>query len=186
MKQSRSTEPPHALVKGAREWGLKRRQRRRPSHRLLAQFVHLCYWDDYLRLRCAMWSGPACAPFSWVPADVLHPIDVGSLERWLSLALPGFLGPISAVTQFRGGQSNPTYRITSASGRLVVRKKPHGTLLRSAHQVEREYRVLKALSRTPVPVPVVHALCTDDTVIGTPFYVMEFLEGRVFKCGRWW
>jgi aminoglycoside phosphotransferase (APT) family kinase protein len=113
--------------------------------------------------------------------DVIHPIDVASLEKWLQLYLPLFLGPISSVTQFRGGQSNPTYKITARSGQLVVRKKPHGTLLKTAHQVDREFRILKALSHTGVPVPRVYALCEDVNVIGTPFYIMEFLEGRVFK-----
>ena len=85
------------------------------------------------------------------------------------------------VLQFEGGQSNPTFHLTDAGGRMyVLRKKPPGKLLPSAHQVDREYRVIKALSdHSDVPVPKPYALCQDDAVIGTAFYIMEFLPGRI-------
>ena len=85
--------------------------------------------------------------------------------------------------QFLFGQSNPTYLITDAKGnRYVLRKKPPGNLInKKAHAIEREYRVIKALgTSTNVPVPQVYGLCQDDSIIGTPFYIMEFLEGRIF------
>ena len=105
------------------------------------------------------------------------PLD--RLETWLSDQFEGFNGPIAAE-RFAGGQSNPTYRLTAASGLYVLRKKPPGPLLPSAHAVDREFRVMRALARTPVPVPRVHVLCEDDSVIGSAFYVMEFLDGRIF------
>lgn len=91
------------------------------------------------------------------------------------------------LTQFGFGQSNPTYQLTSATGtRYVLRKKPPGKLLsKAAHKVEREYRVMKALGETDgekrVPVPKMYCLCEDDDVLGTPFYVMGFLDGRIFE-----
>ena len=85
--------------------------------------------------------------------------------------------------QFGFGQSNPTYQLTSSNGtRYVMRKKPPGRLLsKTAHQVEREYRIIHALEKTDVPVPKAFALCEDSKVIGTPFYIMEFLDGRIFE-----
>jgi len=110
-----------------------------------------------------------------------HEIDIGRLTAFLSEHLPGFVPPLQ-VRQFRGGQSNPTYQLTTANGRrYVLRKKPGGQLLHGAHMIEREYRVIKALEGSGVPVPSVPLLCEDSTVIGTPFYVMDFLEGRVFR-----
>jgi aminoglycoside phosphotransferase (APT) family kinase protein len=92
----------------------------------------------------------------------------------------GYRGPLT-VEQFKGGQSNPTYRVGDANGRkYVVRRKPPGKLLPSAHAVDREFRVVSALNRTNVPTPRAYALCQDDAVIGTWFYVMECVEGRVF------
>jgi aminoglycoside phosphotransferase (APT) family kinase protein len=105
------------------------------------------------------------------------PLD--RLEYWLGSHLDGFRGPLSAE-RFAGGQSNPTYRLSAASGDYVLRKKPPGPLLPSAHAVDREYRVMRALAGTGVPVPRVHALCEDEAVIGSAFYVMEFLDGRIF------
>jgi len=105
------------------------------------------------------------------------PLD--RLEYWLGTYLDGFRGPLVAE-RFAGGQSNPTYRLSAASGDYVLRKKPPGPLLPSAHAVDREYRVMRALAGTGVPVPRVHALCEDDAVIGSAFYVMEFLDGRIF------
>src|SRR6188768_2273326 len=105
------------------------------------------------------------------------PLD--RLEAWLCGHVEGFRGPISAE-RFAGGQSNPSYRLDTGSGAYVLRKKPPGPLLPSAHAVDREFRVMAALAETSVPVPRVHALCEDDTVIGSAFYVMEYLDGRIF------
>jgi aminoglycoside phosphotransferase (APT) family kinase protein len=105
-------------------------------------------------------------------------IDEQSLAGWLEAHVPGFHGPI-AVSQFKGGQSNPTYRIDAASGSYVLRRKPPGPILPGAHAVEREYRVLAALGQEGFPVPRVHALCEDAGIIGTPFYVMDMVEGRI-------
>ena len=105
--------------------------------------------------------------------------DEAELEQWMVENVPGFRGPIQ-VSQFKGGQSNPTYRVDADSGSYVVRRKPPGELLRGAHAVEREFRVLAALGGQGFAVPKVHALCEDDGVIGTPFYVMDMVEGRIF------
>ena len=112
------------------------------------------------------------------PIAAAHAFDVPALEGYLRDRLPGWHGAIQ-VEQFRGGQSNPTYRLTMENRRYVLRRKPPGKLLPSAHAVEREYRVISALAQTDVPVPRTYCLCEDDAVIGTPFYVMEFVEGRV-------
>jgi len=107
------------------------------------------------------------------PVEERHRIDVASLERFLNLK-------IVALEQFKGGQSNPTYRLTDSSGkRYVLRRKPPGKLLPSAHAVEREYRLIKALSEADFPVARPSLLCEDDSVIGTAFYVMDFVDGRV-------
>jgi aminoglycoside phosphotransferase (APT) family kinase protein len=107
-----------------------------------------------------------------------HRIDDARLESWLRANVADFRGKLR-VEQFRGGQSNPTYRAEAGGTRYVVRRKPPGQLLPSAHAVDREYRVLSALQDTGVPVPRTFALCTDESVIGTWFYVMECVEGRV-------
>ena len=105
--------------------------------------------------------------------------DVAALERWMEGHVEGFAGPIS-VSQFKGGQSNPTYRLDTPSGRaFVLRRKPPGTLLPGAHAVEREARVMTALGAEGFPVPRVHGLCEDEAVIGTPFFVMDLVEGRI-------
>ncbi|MCC7121070.1 MAG: phosphotransferase family protein [Gammaproteobacteria bacterium] len=91
----------------------------------------------------------------------------------------GFKGPITAE-QFRGGQSNPTYRLTTPGARYVLRRKPPGTLLKSAHAVDREYRMLVALQDSKVPAARPFALCVDESVIGSAFYIMEHVDGRVF------
>jgi aminoglycoside phosphotransferase (APT) family kinase protein len=107
------------------------------------------------------------------------PVDAERLAHWFAGNVPGFTPPL-ALEQFKGGQSNPTYRLTDGAGRrYVLRRKPPGTVLESAHAVDREYRVIRALGATDVPVPRAHALCTDDGVIGSWFYVMEYVEGRV-------
>lgn len=113
--------------------------------------------------------------------DVLpaHQFDKAALLAWLQQAINGF-GDKLDVKQFQGGQSNPTFLLDTNSGRYVLRKKPPGKTLPSAHMVEREYKVMRALSEyTEVPVPVTRALCEDSSVIGTPFYVMDYLEGRI-------
>lgn len=90
---------------------------------------------------------------------------------------------VVSETQFGYGQSNPTYQLTAADGRkFVLRKKPPGKLLsKTAHQVEREYRVIHALERTDVPAPTAYSFCEDASVLGTPFYIMEYLDGRIFQ-----
>ena len=107
-----------------------------------------------------------------------HRFDDKALETYLADTVPGFEGPLT-VRQFQGGMSNPTYSLETPKKRYVMRKKPPGELLKSAHQVDREYRVMKALAETDVPVPTVNVLCMDDDVIGQAFYVMEHVEGRV-------
>ncbi len=112
-----------------------------------------------------------------------HRLDETVLARWLEANVEGYAGPLS-VRQFQGGASNPTYLLTAGSGRYVMRKKPPGQLLASAHQVDREFRVMKALGETGFPVPKMRALCEDESVVGTSFYVMDFLEGRIFRDAR--
>ena len=109
-----------------------------------------------------------------------HQLDEAALRRFLSENLPGFEEPLE-IRQFEGGQSNPTYYLHAASGDYVLRKKPPGHLLPSAHQVDREYRVMTALHGSGVPVPHTRVLCTDDRVIGTAFFVMDCVNGRVFR-----
>lgn len=104
-------------------------------------------------------------------------LDEATLATALEAAIPGFRGPVRA-TKFKGGQSNPTYRLDAASGTYVLRRKPPGALLASAHAVDREFRVLQAL-QGGVPVATPRWLCTDDAVIGSMFYVMDFVDGRV-------
>jgi len=105
--------------------------------------------------------------------------DVAALERWMANHVDGFAGPLT-VSQFKGGQSNPTYRLDTPSGRaFVLRRKPPGKLLPGAHAVEREARVMSALGAKDFPVPRVHGLCEDEGVIGTPFFVMDLVEGRI-------
>ena len=105
--------------------------------------------------------------------------DVAQLADYLEDKVAGFKGPLTAE-KFAGGQSNPTFKITAASGEYVLRRKPPGELLKSAHAVDREYRVLSALANTEVPVAEVYHLCEDDSVIGSMFYLMEFKAGTVF------
>jgi aminoglycoside phosphotransferase (APT) family kinase protein len=100
------------------------------------------------------------------------------LERWMAAHVPGFEGPL-ALERLSGGQSNPTWRVRAASGDYVLRQKPVGKVLPSAHAVDREYRVMRALAATDVPVPRVHALCEDPSVMGSMFFAMDYLEGRV-------
>jgi aminoglycoside phosphotransferase (APT) family kinase protein len=113
-----------------------------------------------------------------IPVRETHRFDVDALERYLTQRIPGFRGPVT-VSQFQGGQSNPTYRLSGAGHEYVLRRKPPGKLLPSAHAVDREYRILTALGRTDVPVPKTWLLCDDPAVIGTIFYVMDWVPGRI-------
>lgn len=105
--------------------------------------------------------------------------DLRRLDGWMQDHVPAYRGPVTAHL-LEGGQSNPTFRLSAPSGEYVLRRKPVGKLLQSAHSVDREFRVLRALGGTDVPVPRVHALCEDDAVLGSMFYVMEFVPGRIF------
>ncbi|PIT80872.1 phosphotransferase [Limnohabitans sp. JirII-31] len=109
-----------------------------------------------------------------------HSFDVGTLQTWLSQHLQGFAGPLS-VEMFKGGQSNPTYKLITPSKSYVMRAKPGpvAKLLPSAHAVEREFKVMGGLYGTDVPVAQMHVLCEDESIIGRAFYVMEFVQGRV-------
>lgn len=108
-----------------------------------------------------------------------HLFDGGALREWIDARLEKTQGALT-VRQFRGGQSNPTFWVSDGVSEWVLRKKPPGALLPSAHQVEREHRVLAALAKTDVPVAEVYALEGDAAVIGTPFYLMEHVRGRIF------
>lgn len=109
--------------------------------------------------------------------------DVGSAADWLGAHVEGFAGPIT-VTKFPGGQSNPTYRLHSPDRDYVLRRKPFGAILPSAHAVEREHKLIAALHPTGFPVARPYALCEDAAVIGAPFFVMEMVEGRTFWDGK--
>jgi aminoglycoside phosphotransferase (APT) family kinase protein len=113
------------------------------------------------------------------PVEERHRIDEAGLAAWMAAHVDGFQGPLT-VLQFKGGQSNPTYRLDTPGRSYVMRRKPFGKLLPSAHAVDREYRVIAALSKQGFPVATAYALCTDDAVIGSAFYIMSMEEGRVF------
>jgi aminoglycoside phosphotransferase (APT) family kinase protein len=119
-------------------------------------------------------------PDNLTPVRPAHVFDESKLAAFMKEKVEGYKDPLQ-VLQFEGGQSNPTFLLTDGSGRrYVMRKKPPGKLLPSAHQVDREFRVIKALGdHTDVPVPRAYALCQDPTVIGVDFYIMEFLPGRI-------
>jgi aminoglycoside phosphotransferase (APT) family kinase protein len=108
-----------------------------------------------------------------------HRFDEHRLGDYLSSHVESFRGPL-VVSEFKGGQSNPTYLLDAQSGRYVLRRKPPGKLLKSAHAVDREFRVISALYAADFPVPRPYVLCEDDEVIGTAFYVMEYVDGRIF------
>lgn len=114
------------------------------------------------------------------PVADSHAFDIGALEAFLRERLSGFQGPLS-VEQFKGGQSNPTYKLITPQRSYVMRAKPGpaAKLLQSAHAIDREYRVMDALAGSDVPVAKMHLLCEDESVIGRAFYVMDFVEGRV-------
>jgi aminoglycoside phosphotransferase (APT) family kinase protein len=107
--------------------------------------------------------------------------DLAALERWMTQHVAGFKGPI-AIEQFKGGQSNPTFKLSTPNAAYVMRAKPGpaAKLLQSAHAIEREYAVMHALRDTDVPVAKMHALCEDESIIGRAFFIMEFVAGRVF------
>ena len=109
----------------------------------------------------------------------VHTLDVQLLDEYLKSEIDDFKGILESK-KFNTGQSNPTYLLNSGEKKYVLRKKPPGKLLPSAHAVDREYRVMKALSNSSVPVPKMLHLCEDDSIIGTIFYLMEFVEGRIF------
>ena len=113
-----------------------------------------------------------------IPVQERHRFDVGRLQAFMEAEVEGFSGTLTAE-EFAGGQSNPTYLLSAGEAQYVMRRKPPGTLLKSAHAVDREYRVISALRDTDVPTAGTYALCTDDDVIGTWFYIMEYLDGRV-------
>ncbi len=106
-------------------------------------------------------------------------INIRELETWLGRSIEGFSGPLT-VSRFSGGQSNPTFLLKTPERRFVLRKKPDGELLPSAHAVDREYRVMTALRDTGVPVPATLGFCDDLKVVGTPFLIMTHVEGRIF------
>jgi aminoglycoside phosphotransferase (APT) family kinase protein len=113
------------------------------------------------------------------PVAPQHAIDAARLGAWLTANVAPLDGPLE-IAQFKGGQSNPTYLLAAGRQRYVLRRKPPGKLLPSAHAVDREYRVIRALAGSGVPVAQAYGLCEDDAVIGTAFYVMEYVAGRVF------
>ena len=112
------------------------------------------------------------------PVAAEHAFDVARLAEYMRAHVHGFSGEL-AVEQFKGGQSNPTFRLTSGGKNYVLRRKPQGVLLPSAHAVDREFRVISALANTTVPVAKAYALCEDVTVIGSMFYIMDCVEGRI-------
>lgn len=114
------------------------------------------------------------------PVSEQHAFDTDALTAWMARHVDGFAGPLQ-VEMFKGGQSNPTYKLITPGRRYVMRSKPGpvAKLLPSAHAIEREFRVMQGLAGTDVPVPHMYALCEDESVIGRAFYIMEFMEGRV-------
>jgi aminoglycoside phosphotransferase (APT) family kinase protein len=115
-----------------------------------------------------------------VPVLPAHRFDEAALVSYLRERLPGFDGDVQ-IRQFQGGQSNPTFHLHTAAGEYVLRKKPPGKLLPRAHEVEREHRVMAALADTDVPVPRMRLLCQDESVVGTAFFVMDHVPGRIYS-----
>ncbi len=108
-----------------------------------------------------------------------YELDLEVLDGWMRANVAGYAGPLE-IEQFKGGQSNPTYKLRTPGKTYVLRKQPPGPLLKGAHALDREAKVLTSLSRAGFPVAAIHGLCTDPTVIGTIFYVMDMVEGRIF------
>src|SRR3954466_2096623 len=121
----------------------------------------------------------ACSFAGSGPMRAGQEIDAGAVDAWLAGNVEGYAGPLT-VEQFNGGQSNPTYRLRTPGRDYVLRRKPAGRLLKGAHAIEREFRVMSALARTGFPVAKPYGLCEDEGVIGTAFFVMEMVEGRIF------
>jgi aminoglycoside phosphotransferase (APT) family kinase protein len=117
------------------------------------------------------------------PVREAYRFDEARLAGWMTANVAGFSGPLT-VSQFTGGQSNPTYKLSTPNAAYVLRRKPPGKLLKGAHAIEREAKVLTALGAAGFPVAHVYSLCTDDSVIGTWFYVMAMVEGRIFWDAR--
>jgi aminoglycoside phosphotransferase (APT) family kinase protein len=113
------------------------------------------------------------------PVRAEHRFDESRLAQWMEANVEGYAGPLT-VRQFKGGQSNPTYQLLTPTASYVLRRKPPGLLLKGAHAVEREVQVLTALHGVDFPVPRVYGLCTDNDVVGTWFFVMDHVEGRIF------
>lgn len=113
------------------------------------------------------------------PVRAAHAFDEARLEDWMAANVSDFTRPLR-VEQFKGGQSNPTYRLMTPSRSYVLRRKPPGALLKGAHAIEREATVMRGVAPSGFPVPHIYGLCEDAEVIGTPFYVMELVEGRIF------
>lgn len=124
-------------------------------------------------------STSAQANVGTTPVRPGYEIDLARLSEWMSNHVSDYAGPLS-VEQFKGGQSNPTYKLITPNRCYVLRRKPPGPILPGAHAVEREARVQSALGAAGFPVPRIHALCTDETIVGTPFYVMDLVAGRIF------
>jgi len=116
------------------------------------------------------------------PVDPRHAIDEAKLAAWLEAHVEGFKGPLE-VRQFKGGQSNPTYQLVTPTKKYVLRRKPPGKLLPSAHAVDREFKVISGLNKAGFPVAKAYALCMDEDVLGTIFYVMDNVEGRILWDG---
>jgi aminoglycoside phosphotransferase (APT) family kinase protein len=116
------------------------------------------------------------------PVEERHKLDEAALDAWMTANVKDYEAPLT-INQFKGGQSNPTYQLVTPKRKYVLRKKPAGKLLPSAHAVDREFRVISALHPTGFPVARPYALCTDDSVLGAMFYVMEMVEGRVLWNG---
>jgi aminoglycoside phosphotransferase (APT) family kinase protein len=113
-----------------------------------------------------------------MPVQEHHQFDVRALQKYMEEHVEGFSGTLT-VEEFKGGQSNPTYLLHADEQRYVMRRKPPGQLLKSAHAVDREYKVVSALGKTDVPVAKTYCMCTDESIVGTWFYIMEYLDGRV-------
>lgn len=113
------------------------------------------------------------------PVRAEHRFDEARLAHWMEANVEGYAGPLT-VRQFKGGQSNPTYQLLTPTASYVLRRKPPGLLLKGAHAVEREVQVLTALHSVDFPVPRVYGLCTDNDVVGTWFFIMDHVEGRIF------
>ena len=113
------------------------------------------------------------------PVRLGFQVDVDALDRWMASNVPDYRGPLK-VMQFSGGQSNPTYKIETENSNYVLRKKPPGSILRGAHAIDREFRIQSALALTGFPVPTIFGYCSDPAFLGSEFYVMEMLDGRIF------